>query len=253
MLAPSDMTGKIALVTGAGGGLGRATALRLAQLGADVAVVDVAADRLAETAKQIRGLGRKALELPLNLTQEADCNAAVERTVAEFGQLDAVCNIAGVLKSGRSETFPAEDWDLILKVNLYAPFYISRTAVPHMLEKGGCIVNVSSTASFKAQGFYAAYCASKAGLSHLTRTMAVEYIKTPIRFNAVAPGGMNTELIAGAGPAFEADAEIAGRLGNPRGMCEIDDVADTIAFLASPASRSFHGAVVSIDTGEIVY
>jgi NAD(P)-dependent dehydrogenase (short-subunit alcohol dehydrogenase family) len=248
-----DMTGQVALVTGAGGGLGGASAIRIAELGADVALLDVSAEALAGTAEKVRAMGRKVLELPLNLTDRSQCAVAVEKTVAEFGRIDALCNIAGVLRCGRSEDFAEADWDLVMKVNLEAPFFLSRAAVPHMKDKGGAIVNVCSTAAFKAQGFFSAYCASKAGLLHLTKTMAVEYIKTPIRINAVAPGGMDTALAGEAHPAFALDPEVVGRLGNPRGMCVIDDVADMVAYLASPASRSMQGSCVVVDTGEIVW
>ncbi len=248
-----DMTGQVALVTGAGGGLGGASAVRIAELGADVALLDVSAEALAGTAEKVRAMGRKVLELPLDLTDRAQCAAAVAKTVAEFGRIDALCNIAGVLRCGRSEDIAEADWDIVMKVNLEAPFFLSRAAVPHMIEKGGAIVNVCSTAAFKAQGFFSAYCASKAGLLHLTKTMAVEYIKTPIRINAVAPGGMDTALAGEAHPAFALDPEVVGRLGNPRGMCVIDDVADMVAYLASPASRSMQGSCVVVDTGEIVW
>jgi NAD(P)-dependent dehydrogenase (short-subunit alcohol dehydrogenase family) len=248
-----DMTGQVALVTGAGGGLGGASAARIAELGADVAILDISGEALAGTAEKLRAMGRKVLELPLDLTDRAQCAAAISRTVDHFGKIDALCNIAGVLKCGRSEEIAEADWDIVMKVNLEAPFFLSRAAVPHMLEKGGAIVNVCSTAAFKAQGFFSAYCASKAALLHLTKTMAVEYIKTPIRINAVAPGGMDTALAGEAHPAFSLDAEIVGRLGNPRGMCVIDDVADMVAYLASPASRSMQGSCVVVDTGEIVY
>jgi NAD(P)-dependent dehydrogenase (short-subunit alcohol dehydrogenase family) len=253
MPSNNDMTGKVALVTGAGGGLGGASAVRIAELGADVALLDMSAEALAATAEKVRGMGRKVLELPIDLTDRAQCAAAIERTVGEFGKIDALCNIAGVLKCGRSEEIPESDWDIVMKVNLEAPFFLSRAAIPHMLEKGGTIVNVCSTAAFKAQGFFSAYCASKAGLLHLTKTMAVEYIKTPIRINAVAPGGMDTALAGEAHPAFALDAEVVGRLGNPAGMCVIDDVADMVAYLASPASRSMRGSCVVVDTGEIVW
>ena len=248
-----DMTGKVALVTGAGGGLGGASAVRIAELGADVALLDVSAQALSATADKVRAMGRKVLELPLDLTDRAQCAEAIARTVEHFGMIDALCNIAGVLRCGRSEDIAEADWDLVMKVNLEAPFFLSRAAIPHMMEKGGAIVNVCSTAAFKAQGFFSAYCASKAGLLHLTKTMAVEYIKSPIRINAVAPGGMETELAGNAAPAFSLDAEIVGRLGNPRGFCVIDDVADMVAYLASPASRSMQGSCVVVDTGEVVY
>ncbi len=254
MLAQSDMTGMVAIVTGAGSGLGKATALRLADLGADLVIVDISAEGLAATAETARSKGRKVLELALNLADRANCSAVIDRTIGEFGRIDALCNVAGVLSSGPSETFPEDEWDLIIKVNLEAPFFLSRAAIPHMLENGGAIVNVSSSASFKAQAYFTAYCASKAGLSHITRTMASEYIKTKIRINAVAPGGMPTPLAGNVRRAIsEGDPELFARLGNPRGFIEVDDVADTVAFLASPASRAFHGSIIAVDGGEIIY
>ncbi len=254
MLTQSDMTGMVAIVTGAGSGLGRATALRLADLGADLTIVDISAEGLAATARTIREKGRKVLELVLNLADRANCSAAVDRTIAEYGRIDALCNVAGVLSSGPSESFPENEWDLIIKVNLEAPFFLSRAAIPHMLENGGGIVNVSSSASFKAQAYFTAYCASKAGLSHITRSMALEYIKTKIRINAVAPGGMQTPLAGNVGRAIEeGDPQLFGRLGTPRGFVEIEQVADTVAFLASPASAAFHGSVIAVDGGEIIY
>jgi NAD(P)-dependent dehydrogenase (short-subunit alcohol dehydrogenase family) len=248
-----DMTGQVALVTGAGGGLGSATALRIAEIGGDLALLDVSSEVFAETAAKARAMGRKVLELPLDLTDRAQCAQAIEQTVAEFGKIDALCNVAGVLRCGRSEEVTEADWDIVMKVNLEAPFFLSRAAVPHMLEKGGAIVNVCSTAAYNAQGLFSAYCASKAALVHLTKTMAVEYMKTPIRINAVAPGGMDTALAGEAHPAFAIDPQIVGRLGTVRGMCDIEDVADMVAYLASPASRSMQGSIVLVDKGEIIW
>jgi NAD(P)-dependent dehydrogenase (short-subunit alcohol dehydrogenase family) len=247
------MTGQVALVTGAGGGLGSATALRIAEIGGDLALLDVSSEVFAETAAKARAMGRKVLELPLDLTDRAQCAQAIEQTVAEFGKIDALCNVAGVLRCGRSEEVTEADWDIVMKVNLEAPFFLSRAAVPHMLEKGGAIVNVCSTAAYNAQGLFSAYCASKAALVHLTKTMAVEYMKTPIRINAVAPGGMDTALAGEAHPAFAIDPQIVGRLGTVRGMCDIEDVADMVAYLASPASRSMQGSIVLVDKGEIIW
>lgn len=249
MLTPSDMTGRVALVTGAAAGLGRATALRLAGLDADVALVDVAAKGLAETAAEIRDGGRRALELALDLSQRSNCARAVEAALAEFDRLDALCNVAGVMKPGPTPEFPEEAWDLTMRVNLEAPFFLIRASLPHLLESSGAIVNVTSCAAFQGQAYFAAYCATKAGLTHMTKALAMEYMKTPVRINAVAPGGMMTGLVGGMAALADCDRELTRRMGSLRGLCEVDEVAECVAFLATPAARAYHGACINIDAG----
>lgn len=249
MLQAADMTGKVALVTGAAAGLGRATALRLAGLGARVALVDISAAGLEETAAAVRDAGSEALVLALDLSERANCAKAVEATLAAFGRLDALCNIAGVMKPGPTTDFPDEAWDLTMKVNLEAPFFLIRASLPHLLESHGAIVNVTSCAAFQGQAYFAAYCATKAGLTNMTKALAMEYMKAPIRINAVAPGGMMTGLVGGMAALAGCDRDLIGRIGSPRGLCEIDDVADCVAFLATPAAKAYHGACINIDAG----
>lgn len=248
-MTPSDMTGKVALVTGAASGLGKASALRLAQLGADVTVVDVTAAGLAETAQAIRDMGRGVLELPLDLSDRANCRAAVEQTVSQFGRLDALCNVAGVLTLANAHEMPVVDWDRTIAVNLSAPFHLSAAAIPHLLEQNGAVVNVSSCAAFIGEAYAAAYCATKAGLSHMTKAMAMEYIHKPIRFNAVAPGGMITGMALSMSLPSDADRSLIGRFSPLRGVCDVDEIAEMIVYLASPASSSVHGATFSMDKG----
>ncbi|MEZ5743633.1 MAG: SDR family oxidoreductase [Sphingomonadaceae bacterium] len=249
MREPSDMTGKVALVTGAASGLGKATALRLAELGADLVVVDVQAEALGETAGAIRTTGRKALALTMDLTDRSNCAGAVAQAVAEYGRLDALCNVAGVMFPGATPEVTDEAWDLTMKVNLEAPFFLIRAALPHLLEAEGAIVNVTSCAAFQGQAYFAAYCAAKAGLTNMTKALAMEYMKAPIRINAVAPGGMMTGIVGGMAAVMDKDRQLLDRIASPRGLCEIEDVADCVAFLASPAARSYHGACINIDAG----
>ena len=250
MMAPSDMTGRVALVTGAAAGLGRASAIRLAEVGADLALVDIAEAGLEETAQAIRAMGRKALVLPLDLAQRANCRIAIERTVADLGRLDALCNVAGVMIPGPSASMTDEAWDLTMAVNLAAPFFLIRAAIPHLLEAKGAVVNVSSCAAFQGQAYFAAYCATKAGLANMTKALAMEFTNQPIRVNAVAPGGMLTGLTEGMKllPP-ETEWPLVQRIGSPRGLCEIEDVAETVAFLATDAARGYHGSVIQIDAG----
>ena len=250
MFAPSDMTGKAALVTGAGAGLGQATAIRMAEAGADVAILDIAEAGLAETAAGIRSHGRRVLVLPLDLAERANCRVAVERTIAAFGRLDALCNIAGVMLPGRTTEITDAEWDLTMAVNLEAPFFTIRAALPHLLEARGAIVNVTSCAAFQGQAYFAAYCATKSGLTNMTRALAMEYMHQPIRINAVAPGGMMTGLTQGMSRLADCDWSLIGRIGSVRPeLCEIEDVAECVAFLASDAARGYHGACIQIDAG----
>jgi NAD(P)-dependent dehydrogenase (short-subunit alcohol dehydrogenase family) len=248
MALPIDMTGKAALVTGAASGLGRATAIRLSEAGAMLCLVDVNAAGLDETRSLLRE-GTEALIHSANLAEPAACTEAVVAAVARFGKLDALCNVAGIIRMANSETMPAEHWHQTIAINLSAPWFLSQAALPHLLEANGAIVNVCSSASFIGEAYAAAYCASKAGLMNLTKAMAMEFARKPIRINAVAPGGMMTNIANGMTFPQEAERDLIARYSGLRGLVETDDVADLIVMLASPAGRSYHGACVSIDAG----
>lgn len=245
----SSMLGKVALVTGAAAGLGRATALKLAQAGADLAIVDVSGQVLAETAAAIEASGQKALVLELDLAERTNCAGAIAQTLEAFGRLDALCNVAGVMKPGPTTEFSDDAWDLTMRVNLEAPFFLIRAALPHLIEAQGAIVNVTSCAAIQGQAYFAAYCATKAALTHMTKALAMEYIKVPIRINAVAPGGMMTGLVHGMAALAGCDSDLTSRMGSLRGLCEVDDVANCVAFLASPDAKAYHGACINIDAG----
>lgn len=250
-MAPSDMTGRVALVTGAAAGLGQASAVRLAEVGADLILVDVDASGLETTAARIREQGCRAAILALDLSRRANCKLAVDHAVDEFGRLDALCNVAGVMLPGPTSEVSDEAWDLTMAVNLEAPFFLIRAALPHLLEAHGAIVNVTSCAAFQGQAYFAAYCATKAGLTNMTKALAMEFMHRPIRINAVAPGGMMTGLTGGMGllPKETTDWSLVQRIGSVKGMCEIEDVAECVAFLATDAARGYHGACINIDAG----
>ena len=249
MPAPSDMKGKAALVTGAAAGLGRATALRLAQAGANVCLIDINEEGLKTTAHDAAAFGVQTLVLAMDLSVSANCARAVAQTIDRFRRLDALCNVAGVFMPSHATEMPQADFEKTLAVNLGAPFYLIQAAIPHLLETHGAVVNVTSCAAHKAQAYSAAYCATKAGLAHMTRALAMEYMNKPIRFNAVAPGGMMTALAGNLRNLRDPNMSLMKRVAPLRGLVEIDDVAEMVAFLASDAARGYHGANISVDNG----
>jgi len=250
MQTPTDMQGKTALVTGAAAGLGRASALLLARAGADVCVVDINAAGLEQTAQQLREFGVKSHVCAVDLALRENCVGAVSAAIEAFGRLDALCNVAGVFVPCHAHEMSAGDFEKTLAINLSAPFYLIQAAIPHLLKTHGAVVNVTSCAAFVGQAYLAAYSATKAGLMHMTKSLAMEYMHQPIRFNAVAPGGMATALASNMRSLpSDADISLVKRFSPLRGLVEIDDVAAMVAFLASDAARGYHGACISIDNG----
>lgn len=249
MLAHSDMKGRAALVTGAASGLGRATAMKFAQAGADVCLIDMNAAGLEDTAQQLRALGVRALVHATDLSVRENCTAAITAAVAEFARLDALCNVAGIIVMCHAHEMSAVDFQRTLAVNLSAPFYLIQSAIPHLLKTNGAVVNVTSSAAFVGEAYAVAYCATKAGLNHMTKALAMEYVHQPIRFNAVAPGGMATNIASTIKMPTDVDYSLIKRYSGLRGLVEVDDVADMIVHLASDAGRGYHGSIVSIDRG----
>ena len=249
MPAPSGMKNKAALVTGAAAGLGKATALRLAQAGANICLVDINAEALETTANEVRALGVQAITQAIDLAEVENCRAAVDAAVRAFNRLDALCNVAAVFIPCHTNAMSVPDWNKTIAVNLSAPFHLIQAAIPHLLETHGAVVNVTSCAAFIGQAYHAAYSATKAGLTHMTKSLAMEYMHKNIRCNAVAPGGMMTALAAGFRNLKDPDPALIKRFSPIRGMVEIDDVAEMVAFLASDAGRGYHGACINIDNG----
>jgi NAD(P)-dependent dehydrogenase (short-subunit alcohol dehydrogenase family) len=187
------LEGRAALLTGASSGLGKATAIALAQAGADVALVARSAEELESTKEEVSKTGRRALTLPTDLAKEDGAAWAVEQTVEALGRIDVLVNAAGTDVPGTVEELDVEGWDRTLSVNLRAPFLLSKAAFPHMREAGGgTIVNVSSVAGKKGWANASAYCASKFGLTGFTEALADEGKEHGIRAIVLYPGAMAT-------------------------------------------------------------
>lgn len=242
----SPLQGKVAFVTGASSGLGAETARLLSRQGATVFGIGRDTGRLAEVFADVPGGGYASVDVG----SAQACGDAIERCVGEFGGLDVLINIAGRHQMRRTETMTDDDWAQDLAVNLNGPFYLCRAALPHLLGRGGNIVNVSSIAGVEGQAYSAGYCAAKHGLIGLTRALAVEYTADRLRVNAVCPGGMLTPQIEQFRAPDNPNYDLIMRTASPRGMMAPLDVANVIAFLASDAAAAVHGAVYRVDNGK---
>ncbi|HKS27316.1 MAG TPA: glucose 1-dehydrogenase [Pyrinomonadaceae bacterium] len=247
-----ELEGKVALVTGATSGIGRATALRFAEAGARVAAVGRNQAELAEVCKKINKSGGKALAIRADVTVKPIPRRIVNETVEKFGALDVLVNAAGHISNGTIETTGMADWDAMMNVNLRAVFNLMHHSVPHLAERRGNIVNVSSVTGLRAFPGVLAYCVSKAGLDQLTRCAALELAAKGVRVNAVNPGVVITEIHKRGGMKDEAYNQFLehsktthpiGRVGSAR------EVAELILYLASERASWITGATYSIDGG----
>ncbi len=243
----SQLTGKVALVTGASSGLGAAVARLFAERGAQVFGIARDTERMSAVFESVPGGAFASVDI----TGPQACRDAVEQCVARFGRLDVLVNAAGFHQMRHTGEVTDEDWAHDLAANLSGPFYLCRAAIPHLLETGGNIVNVASVAGVEGEVYSAGYCAAKHGLVGLTRALAVEFTRERLRVNVVCPGGMLTPQVTGFAAPDNADYKLIMRIAAPRGLMEPHDVATVIAFLAGDDAAAVHGAVYTVDNGKL--
>ena len=245
-----DLTGQVALVTGSARGLGRAIALALAHAGADVALGLRDVHAAGDVQQRIEAMGRRALPLQMDMTSLEQIFRAVDDTAAHFGRLDILVNNAGVAPENPADNVREVDYDLTVGINLKGTFFASQAAGRVMIrQNGGRIINMSSQAGFVALPTESIYCMTKAGISHLTKCLAIEWGKHNILVNAVAPTFIRTpgteEYLAN--PAVRAD--VVERIAALHRIGEPMDVAGAVVFLASPAASLITGQTLLIDGG----
>ncbi len=239
----------VALVTGASSGIGAAIAIAFAEADWNVMAAGRDEARLDEVAEAADEIATWAGELG----GSEDCDELVADTIDEFGRLDCLVNCAGILLPGSAEETDDEDWRATLSINLDIPFYLSRAALPHLIESGGSIVNIASDWGLRAGERAAAYCASKGGLVLLTRAMARDHAADGVRVNAVCPGDVDTPMLAQLAEDFDGDLDsylesLASESPNGR-IADPEDVASLVVYLAGEGAIHITGAAIPIDGG----
>lgn len=243
--------GKIALVTGGGSGIGRATALTFAREGAKVVVADVVVDGGEETVRLLKAAGGEAIFVKADMAKAAEVEAMVQKAVATYGRLDCAHNNAGIEgATGRTADYREEDWNRVISINLTGVWLCMKYEISQMLKQGsGAIVNTASDAGLLGVPQMPAYVASKHGVVGLTKTAALEYAKSGIRVNAVCPGVIKTPMVERitaqrAGRAERMAAiEPVGRMGKP------EEIAEAVVWLCSEAASFVTGLPMSVDGG----
>jgi 2-deoxy-D-gluconate 3-dehydrogenase len=242
-----DLTGKVAVVTGANTGIGQGIALALAEAGADLALVG--RSEATETADKVRALGRRAVLISADLATIAPVPEVVDRTLAELGRLDILVNNAGIIRRADAVDFTEEDWDAVIDTNLKSVFFLCQAAARHMIAQGGGkIINIASMLSFQGGIRVPSYTASKSGVAGLTKLLANEWAAKGINVNAIAPGYIATNNTAALQSDEARNRSIleripAGRWGDP------SDLGGAAVFLASPASDYVQGHILAVDGG----
>lgn len=244
---PFDLSGKVAIVTGANTGIGQAIAVALAQAGADVALV--ARSDASETVGLIEDVGQRAIVIEADLSSTEPCARVVSETVTGLGRLDILVNNAGIIRRNDATEFTEDDWDAVLDTNLKVLFFLSQAAGKHMIaHSGGSIINIASMLTFQGGIRVASYTASKSGVGGLTKLLANEWAGQNITVNAIAPGYISTNNTAALQADQDRNRQIleripAGRWGAP------SDIGGAAVFLASDAARYVQGHILAVDGG----
>tara|TARA_B100000768_G_C11276925_1_gene376426 strand:+ start:1550 stop:2338 length:789 start_codon:yes stop_codon:yes gene_type:complete len=245
--------GKVAIVTGGSQGLGEASAIRFAQAGAAVAIVDLKVDKGQAVAEKINSDGGNAKFFHCDLGKVKDIESCIKAIDAEFGQIDVLYNNAGLSIPGTVEILDEADWDLMFNINIKAKYLVSRYVVPIMRRggKGGSIIHQSSESGVTGSPYHPGYCASMGAVVNFTRAMALSHAPDKIRVNAVCPGCIPTEVLETFLNTVEDRQKVLDELTNdhPLGFGETVDIANAALFLASDESKYVTGAILSVDGG----
>ena len=244
-------TDKVVLVTGAGSGIGKASAQRLAREGAAVFCVDLNIEAVQATVDEIEAEGGIAMAFNCDIGQETAVNDCIAACVAQYGSIYALVNMAGILRFDDTEQLALSDWQKVIDVNLTGTMLLCRAVLPHLLESKGSIVNAASTASLSGLPCGVAYSASKGGVLAMTRSIAVEYAKRGVRANCVCPGDIKTGMTDGIGFPDNMDFDLLPRIMSISGAKGPETLAGVIAMLASEDGVHITGEDIRVDGGTL--
>ena len=241
--------GQVALLSGVASGMGRCTAIRLAAEGATIHGIDIDDEGAAATAAEITEAGGAITVQHADLASVDDCRSAVDEAVASHGRLDVLGNIAAISWHAHVGDVTEQAWDTMMDINVKSMFFLCQAAIPHLLETEGSIVNIASNAGFMGQAYTVPYCASKGAVVNLTRALAMEFVKTPLRINAIAPGGTDTPMNRNFEVAENADFDLMKPYMGYRGFGQPEHIAALFAFLVSDEAANIHGSIINADSG----
>lgn len=245
--------GKVALVTGAASGIGRATAQRLALEGASLLMADINLEAIEALGQELHAAHDTEFAcFKFDATSMADSRDMVRRAAKHFERIDVLCNIAGIAGGWHTHEMPEADYRRMMAINVDSVFAISQEAIPHLIASRGNIVNMSSASAKQGQPYTAAYCASKAAVVAITRCLAVEYAANGVRANAICPGGVNTHIHKTIQFPTDVDAKMMDKLYPLFPIAEPEEIAAAVAYLASDEARYVTGVDFSIDGGQTV-
>jgi meso-butanediol dehydrogenase/(S,S)-butanediol dehydrogenase/diacetyl reductase len=244
--------GKVCLVTGAAAGIGRASALRLAEEGASVMAADINEAGAQEVAALIRARGARAEAQRFDAMDEASCRDLVAVTVERLGQLDVLCNIAGACRADHFLELKLGDWERMFRINVGSVMVLCQAAIPHLKTTRGNIVTISSASAIAGAAYWSAYGASKAAVASLMRALAVEFSADGIRANAICPGGVNTGLASTYSIPADIDPVLVQRLFPLCEAAEPEEIAAAVAYIGSSEARYVNGVSFGIDGGQLL-
>lgn len=244
--------GKVACITGAGSGIGRATAVRLCAEGAIVVGVDIDANGLEGTAEAIADSGGTFEPVATDLSERAACFSVMEQCVHRHGRLDVLGNIAGIVRSGHFTDLNEADYRRQMAVNVDAYFFMAQAAMPHLVASSGALINIASNSGVQGVAYLVGYSTTKWAVVGMTKSLAMEYVKTGVRINCIAPAGTMTGIVRQFAVPADGDMELASRPRGFRGINQPEEVAALFAFVASGETPGIHGAVLTVDRGVTV-
>lgn len=245
---------KVAIVTGASKGIGKAIATRFAREGASLVVASRSRDALEKVAHEIKSAGGEALVVTVDVRNADSIDELVKKTVSHYGRLDLLVNNAGITMGGASEKLSPEDWRTAMETDLFGVFFACQAAARVMIPQGsGNIINISSVNGILAAPRRAAYCSSKAGVNALTKVLAIEWADRNIRVNAIAPGYVRTELVQDVIDKGAISMEAILRRTPQHRIGEVEDIAGLAVYMASDESSYMTGSIVTIDGGWTAY